>query len=479
MQQLCVRVSKICLLVGDEGSFERSTCSRHLRTRRLASVSTTAGTMGNLLSELRQHKAAKNPLTSCRNGEKLQKSNVREGRDSPNKLSLKNMGPCISQVQPPRSSLFFVRRYDVHSLLAPGFLILLVCAGSLPLQSQNHSRVQITLAYSVDIGTSPSLAPQSASVPIAELMDSANAGDALAQNNLGYLYTLGLEVPLDYEQAARWYARAATQGLAAAEYNLGVLYERGLGVAREFRLAARLYRAAAEQGHVLGESRLAFLNKQGLGIPANLPQAMKWYRAAAEQGDRSAQCNLAQGYFSGVGIPRDLREAAKWFLKAAEEGLPAAQNNLAASYHHGWGLPIDYKQALRWYHAAAEQGLAEAKNSIGVMYQDGLGVERDYAQAANWYQAAAQQGDKVGQYNLATLYAAGLGVPLDYVSAYVWFSLAASSGDEHSARQLKCLTKLMTPRQIERAKTKIAQQQHGDPTSEAESAGLASIPESK
>jgi hypothetical protein len=114
------------------------------------------------------------------------------------------------------------------------------------------------------------------------------------------------------------------------------------------------------------------------------------------------------------------------------------------------------------------------------MYEDGLGVPKDYPQAARWYRSAAEQGDLNGQYDLATLYAAGRGIPLDYESAYVWFSLAASSGHAPSARQLKNLSKLMTPRQIQEAEAKLAAQRRpGDHSEQSPAAGIFPLAEGK
>src|SRR6266481_6369340 len=82
-----------------------------------------------------------------------------------------------------------------------------------------------------------------------------------------------------------------------------------------------------------------------------------------------------------------------------------------------------------------------------------------------------------GQYDLASLYAAGRGVQLDYVSAYVWYSLAASSGEERSARQLKSLSKRMTPRQMQQAQARLDDQNRpGKPVDGPEAAGLVTIP---
>jgi TPR repeat protein len=41
-------------------------------------------------------------------------------------------------------------------------------------------------------------------------------------------------VQQDYVQAAQWYRRAAQQGLAVAQHNLGRLYTNGQGVPRDF-----------------------------------------------------------------------------------------------------------------------------------------------------------------------------------------------------------------------------------------------------
>jgi len=80
-----------------------------------------------------------------------------------------------------------------------------------------HPKAQITVGYNIDFDLGPAV---HSARPIWELQQAADSGDALAQNNLAYLYTFGLEVPQDYREAVRWYASAAAQGLAAGQYNL-------------------------------------------------------------------------------------------------------------------------------------------------------------------------------------------------------------------------------------------------------------------
>jgi len=65
----------------------------------------------------------------------------------------------------------------------------------------------------------------------------ADAGNPVAQFNVGNLYLKGLGVPRDPERAARYYEQAAAQGHGVAQYNLAVMYASGTGVARDYQQA--------------------------------------------------------------------------------------------------------------------------------------------------------------------------------------------------------------------------------------------------
>jgi TPR repeat protein len=51
--------------------------------------------------------------------------------------------------------------------------------------------------------------------------------------NIGFSYERGLGVVKDYQQARKWYDKAADAGHAGAMNNLGLLYTRGQGVGRD------------------------------------------------------------------------------------------------------------------------------------------------------------------------------------------------------------------------------------------------------
>ena len=68
---------------------------------------------------------------------------------------------------------------------------------------------------------------------LADLRARADAGEASAQFNLGWMYTEGRGVPQDDAEAIAWYRRAAEQGNASAQFGLGAMYANGRGVPRK------------------------------------------------------------------------------------------------------------------------------------------------------------------------------------------------------------------------------------------------------
>ena len=222
------------------------------------------------------------------------------------------------------------------------------------------------------------------------LLTKANTGDANAQFELGenyYKYQ-------DYEEAVRWYRRAAEQGFAPAQENLGLCYERGQGVQKDYAEAVKWYRKAAEQGNAAAQNNYANCLYAGKGgVPQDYTEAAKWYQKAAEQGDEYGQFNLGACYFFGVGVLKDYAEAVKWYRKAAEQGNVYAQHNLGECYFSGEGVQKDYTEAVKWYRKAAEQGNASAQYRLGECYRNGRGVPRDITEAVKWYRKAAEQGN--------------------------------------------------------------------------------------
>jgi len=102
-----------------------------------------------------------------------------------------------------------------------------------------------------------------------ETKAAAEQGDAVAQNNLGYMYDNGEGVPENDAEAVKWYRKAADQGLVDAQYNLGLMYGNGEGVPENDAEAIRLYRKAADQEYAKAQFNLGLMYDNGEGVPEN------------------------------------------------------------------------------------------------------------------------------------------------------------------------------------------------------------------
>jgi TPR repeat protein len=118
----------------------------------------------------------------------------------------------------------------------------------------------------------------------------AEAGDEVAQYNLGVMYDNGEGVPLDDKEAIKWYRLAAEQGNAKAQHNLALMYNNGEGVPQDYAEAVKWYRIAAEQGHAKAQNNLALMYEYGNGVLQDNTMAHMWYNIASANGhDKSGE----------------------------------------------------------------------------------------------------------------------------------------------------------------------------------------------
>jgi hypothetical protein len=68
--------------------------------------------------------------------------------------------------------------------------------------------------------------------------------------NRGWKYQMGEGMPKDYEEAVKWYRKAANKDHTQAQYNLAQMYSRGQGVLKDDKEATKWYKKAADKGHV-------------------------------------------------------------------------------------------------------------------------------------------------------------------------------------------------------------------------------------
>ena len=170
---------------------------------------------------------------------------------------------------------------------------------------------------------------------IASVREAAEHGDSNAQCKLGWMYSNGDEVEQNYEEAAKWFLRAAGQGNADAQHILGRMYRNGQGVEKDDVEASKWYRKAAEQGNALAQYNLGVMYKNGQGVSQDYVEAIKWYRLAAEQGHAKAQYSLGAMYRNGQGVEKDSSVAKYWYAKAAEHKHDGATRSSAQNDRNG------------------------------------------------------------------------------------------------------------------------------------------------
>src|SRR5690242_6447120 len=116
--------------------------------------------------------------------------------------------------------------------------------------------------------------------------------------------------------------KLAESGSLDAQFAMGGFYENGQGGApRNYQEAMRWYRRAAEKGHAPSMVNLGYMYGHGEGVPPDLAEMRRWYSQAADRNYPEAQADLGYLYAHGQGVPQDFAEAARWYRRAADQGL--------------------------------------------------------------------------------------------------------------------------------------------------------------
>lgn len=114
------------------------------------------------------------------------------------------------------------------------------------------------------------------------LTQEANAGDLLAQHELGLRFLLGEGVPADTSQAVFWIKKAADQNLTSAKYNYAILLINGIGVQWDPFNAFTLFQSAASDGMVQSQYVVGILYTDNLTVKRDYNLAYYWIKKAAD-----------------------------------------------------------------------------------------------------------------------------------------------------------------------------------------------------
>jgi TPR repeat protein len=315
--------------------------------------------------------------------------------------------------------------------------------------------------------------------------ERADRGELEAQARLGQMYEKGRGTKQDLVQAGHYYRLAADRGHRVAQYSLGIIYSHGLGVPTDYQEGARwLARASEDRNYIAAHVSLADLFVHGRAIPMELPHLIALLRADADppvnaglaqyflstlyKSGPAADAGLARHYLelahrSGIGVatsdlatlmlqgtptPEQIREAIRIYEQAVDRGCEKALCNLGQVYNgKKQGVPKEFVnpgKAKELFRQGAEQGDATCCLYYGLtLYHDASRYEGDpvlstrrYQEAAGWFKRGAELGSAVALHNYAKMQALGQGVPVDMNAALDGLIRAAEGGMTAAYRTL-------------------------------------------
>ena len=172
---------------------------------------------------------------------------------------------------------------------------------------------------------------------IAEIRQSAEAGNDIAEYNLGVAFNIGEGVDQSSGQAVYWWLKSARKGLPEAQLLMGSVYHVGVKVSRDDA------------------------------------KALYWWQQAANQGDPEALFNIGLANFQGdFGLEKNDSKAAEAWLKASQRGYAKAMYNLSVAYRDGLGVPLSPVESDKWLRKAAAKGIVRARRALEKKERQGI-----------------------------------------------------------------------------------------------------------
>jgi TPR repeat protein len=268
-----------------------------------------------------------------------------------------------------------------------------------------------------------------------------------------------------YEQALRWYTKAAELGHVRSELKLGKMYFYGKGTQKNSSIAAKWLRQPAEQGYSDAQYLfgLIYLNGDKSAVVKNETEAFYWFKKAADDYHGEAAYHVGRMYFYGMGTSTNLEQAKTYLTLADESGNSQAQQLLASiaikqRQLTGAQEPQDvtpenpqivHSSPLADLLKLAQTGDVTAQFELAQSYfSDSANQHLEINDAVYWYEQAARNGHKGSQFNLGKLYFDGAVVAKDLDQAQYWLEQAAKQ-NHSEAKDLVALlnTKTKKPKQ--------------------------------
>lgn len=271
----------------------------------------------------------------------------------------------------------------------------------------------------------------------AETMQKAEAGDPKEQAmlaatlmNLADSKTLKEAGPeQDWSDALYWAHKAAKAGEPIAMNCLGILYSTGHGTARNFEEAFQWYCEAAERGLNIAMSNVAYYYIYGKGVDIDPDKAVEWFRKAIKCGWDDTNRDLQRT----EKIAKTKRAAMAGNIEAQADYADELRGIGLSLEQSGGGDPQKaYSESLIWAEKAAKTKNAKAMQILSRAWLLGRGVEKDPARGIAILREGCALGDTDSMVLLAQAYLNGDGIQRDPHQARELLTRAKEAGNKNA-----------------------------------------------
>lgn len=213
--------------------------------------------------------------------------------------------------------------------------------------------------------------------PAAEMVRLADGGHPLAQQLVGYMFSLGVGLKKDLPRARAYLEASAAQGFPAGQQELAYLLLENDPSPADVTRAYDLYVAASNAGFSKAKTHLAYRLASGTFGPADFARSQALYAEAAEKGHPAAIFALT--YFA------DTRAANLARLRTiAATGNPEGNHWLCEAHFAAKTLA----GAIEDCGVAARAGFAGSRAILADAFAKGVGVTADPKEAGHWAKLA-------------------------------------------------------------------------------------------
>ena len=296
----------------------------------------------------------------------------------------------------------------------------------------------------VNVPASLKLAPSENQAPVQPtktktalelLKESADNGDAFAQNEYGMKLKAGVGVEMNLEKACEYFRKSAHGGNTGGMVSYGKCLLKGKGCEKDSKEGRHWLKKASDKGDLNGCFRYSECLRYGWGGDKNWPESARLLKLAADKGHDGAQAVYGLALeFENIGVKRNIPESVRYYKMSSDQGSLKGMYFYADMLELGKGVKKNTAEAVRLYRLAANGGFTRSIGYLGVLYIHGEIVPQDIQRGVGMINRSISMGDKSGYLLLGREYESGKYLKKDPQEAFRNYEQAGDIGQRQVAR---------------------------------------------